>query len=177
MPPISPPPESGTTTQLSSGKSSSSSRPIVPCPAITSGWSKGEIGINPSSSVSRLASISASSCELPTIRTSAPSDLMASTLFSGTRLERQITARTPCSRAAYATPRPWFPVETATTPRFRWSSFSRKIALVAPRSLKAPVGCMVSSLHQISASHRSESACARTSGVRVTYGEILFFAW
>ena len=39
IPPISPPPPVATSTCVSSGASSSNSRPTVPCPASTAGWS------------------------------------------------------------------------------------------------------------------------------------------
>ena len=41
MPPASPPPDTPATTAASPGTCSSSSRPTVPCPAITSGSSNG----------------------------------------------------------------------------------------------------------------------------------------
>ena len=117
MPEIRPPPESGTSTVSMSGRSSRSSRPIVPCPAITGGWSNGETKTMPSSATNRSASTWASSWLRPMIRASAPSARMPSILTWGTSSDMQRIALTPSCLAAWATPRPWLPVETPTTPR------------------------------------------------------------
>ena len=174
MPPIRPPPESGTSTQSSAGRSSSSSSPIVPWPAITSGSSNGETKVRPRSAASCLATTSASSWLRPTIWTSAPSACTASTLFCGTSGDMQTTAGMAWARAAWATARAWLPVETATTPRSRSTSSSWSIRLVAPRSLKAPVCCWVSSLRWTFWPRRPLSVSERTSGVLRMKGAI---AW
>ena len=99
MPAMRPPPESGTTTVSRSGQSSSSSSPMVPWPAMTSGWSKGGTSTRPSSATSRSTSACASSWLVADTRTSAPSAWIAATLSAGTSRDRQTQAGTP-SRAA-----------------------------------------------------------------------------
>src|SRR5574341_1054899 len=60
---------------------------------------------------------------------------------------------------------PWFPVEAVMTPRARSSSESCETRLIPPRTLKAPMGCAVSSLRYTSHSSTSDIAAERTSGV------------
>ena len=55
MPEIRPPPPTGTTTVSMSSTCSSSSRPIVPCPATIAGSSKAWISVMPLSRTTRLA--------------------------------------------------------------------------------------------------------------------------
>ena len=71
-PAISPPPPTGTTTVWTSGTSASTSRPTVPCPAMTSGWSNGGMSTAPVSAENRAAAASASSTAWPTSSTLAP---------------------------------------------------------------------------------------------------------
>ena len=111
-----PPPESGTRTAARSGRSSISSRPAVPWPAMTCGSSKGGISARPSVSARRRESAAASSWERPAMRTSAPRARIAATLAAGTRADMQTTARRLRARAAKATARPWLPVEQQVTP-------------------------------------------------------------
>ena len=61
MPAMRPPPPMGTTTASMSGTCSSSSRPMVPWPEMTSGSSKGWMKVRPSSTRRRRASSQASS--------------------------------------------------------------------------------------------------------------------
>ena len=165
MPEISPPPETGTSTVSSSGQSPISSRPMVPWPAMTWASSKGETMTMPCAATRRSASTSASSWLWPTMRTSAPSAAIASSLLRGTRFDTQTIALTPCRLAACATARPWLPVETVTTPRARSAASSAAMRLVAPRILKAPVSCSDSSLSRTSAPVRAESAAEGINGV------------
>ena len=139
IPPISPPPDIGTTTVRVPGRSARISRPAVPCPAITMGSSKGCTNVRPSSSTSRRAAASASSCVGPATTTRAPSAAIASDFTDGTRLLKQTTASIPRSAETRATARPWLPLETATTPRRRSSEVRETMRLVAPRSLNDPV--------------------------------------
>ena len=155
-----PPPESGTRTAARSGRSSISSRPAVPWPAMTCGSSKGGISARPSVSARRRESAAASSWERPVMRTSAPRARIAATLASGTRADMQTTARKERARAAKATARPWLPVEQQVTPGVPGGR--RATALRAPRSLKAPIGWAVSSL-----SRRSGARAEGTRGVRM----------
>ena len=57
----------------------------------------------------------------------------------------------PSRRAAQATAWPWLPLEWVTTPRARPPRESRRIAVEAPRTLKAPIGCRCShfSAHRV----------------------------
>ena len=85
---------------------------------------------------------------------------MASTL-AGTALSGITTvAVSPAALAAYATACAWLPDECVTTPVTR--SSSRSTALVAPRSLNAPVGCRLSGL-----THSGQST-VDSNGVRST---------
>ena len=59
-----------------------------------------------------------------------------------------MTAWTPSRRAARATPWAWLPDEWLTTPAARADGGSVAMALYAPRSLKAPIGCSVSGFSQ-----------------------------
>jgi hypothetical protein len=58
------------------------------------------------------------------------------------------------------------PVLVVTTPCASSARGAVRIAFAAPRSLKEPIGCRLSSLSQISAG--ASSTCSRTSGVRST---------
>src|SRR6266581_6688708 len=60
-----------------------------------------------------------------------------------------------------------FPALQFYTPRFLTSGPARAIALLAPRTLKEPVGCKFSSFRKISAD--ASSTFNRTSGVRRTF--------
>ncbi len=122
----------------------------------------------PSSSTNRRAAASASSWPGPATTTRAPSASIASTLFCGTLLLMQMVASMPSRRLTWATARPWFPLDTATTPFDRSSSLSWSRALAAPRTLNEPVSCSHSSLNHTSPSVIAESASERTSGVRLT---------
>ena len=105
-PAANPPPESGTSTVATSGMASTISSPSVPCPATTTLSSNGGTMTKPSSATSRSTSTCASSCDRPTMRTSAPSRRISATLFSGTRLDMQIVATAPSAFAAWARARP-----------------------------------------------------------------------
>src|SRR2546425_7636755 len=59
-----------------------------------------------------------------------------------------------------------FPALQVYTPRFFASGPAREIALLAPRTLKEPVGCRFSSFRKISAG--ASSTFKRTRGVRTT---------
>ena len=96
MPPMRPPPDNGTTIAARSGRSSSSSSAMVPWPAMTCGWSKGGISVRPSLGTSRstlrlrLVLAVADAADL-----GARAARIARTLVRGTRLDRQMVARTP----------------------------------------------------------------------------------
>jgi hypothetical protein len=166
MPEISPPPESGTSTQAASGASSAISRPIVPCPAMTSGWSKGGIGVRPSSASSRSTSAWASSWECPTMRISPPAASTARSLLPGTSEDMQITARTPSARAAWARARPWLPVDAAATPRARRSRQRHERVRRAPELEAARRLVMLKLQQHRVAPARAVRAALSRSGVR-----------
>ena len=142
------------------------SRPSVPCPAITSGWSNGEMSVIVAAS--RSTSRCASSWPAPAMRTSAPSASTAATLFAGTSVDMHTVAFTPAARLACATARPWLPVDAVTTPFRRTSSDSDSTALVAPRSLKLPVSCWCSHFRKTSAPRRRPRLNEGRRGVRKT---------
>ena len=62
-----------------------------------------------------------------------------------------IVAGMPSTRAIQATPCAMLPVLVVTTPAASSARGALKIAFAAPRSLKEPIGCMLSSFSQISA--------------------------
>ena len=72
IPPSSPPPPVQTSTVRASGTCSSTSRPTVPCPAITSAWSKGCTNSAPVSCANAMAAAMLWSIVSPSRRTSAP---------------------------------------------------------------------------------------------------------
>ncbi len=96
-----------------------------------------------------------------TVTIRAPCRAAAATFTSAALCGTTTTAGTPSTSAAYATARPWFPLECATTPRARCPAGSALIAAKAPRSLKAPVGCRDSGLM----SRRGSVSGNGTSGV------------
>ena len=67
-----PPPPVQTTTVATSGHCSRISRPTVPCPAMTSGWSKGWMNTDPVRSANSAAATQRLGQRLPASRTSAP---------------------------------------------------------------------------------------------------------
>ncbi|GGR33263.1 hypothetical protein GCM10015536_43440 [Streptomyces griseomycini] len=71
-PAASPPPPTPTTIVRTSGHCSRISRPTVPWPAMTSGWSKGWMSTAPVSCAYSSAAASDSSTTWPCSRTSAP---------------------------------------------------------------------------------------------------------
>ncbi len=127
MPATRPPPPVQTTTVRTSGHCSSTSRPIVPCPAMTCSWSKGWMSTAPVCAANTRAATSASSTVMPCSRTWAPYALVAATLGSGAASGMKTVAVAPSSWAASATPCAWFPALAATTPRARSASLSRAI--------------------------------------------------
>src|SRR5713101_3654623 len=96
----------------------------------------------------------------------APNLLIASSFVSGA-LSGTITVHgiwfwRACQARAWA----MFPALHVYTPRFFASGPARAIALLAPRTLKEPVGCKFSSFRKISAG--ASSTFKRTRGVRRT---------
>src|ERR1044072_1737780 len=73
---------------------------------------------------------------------------------------------TPTSRATHATAWAWFPADTVTSPRARFSGGSASTRLSAPRGLNEPVFCRLSALSQSETPARSPPARALTSGGR-----------
>ena len=100
MPAARPPPPMGTTIVVASGACSRISRPSVPWPAMTSGWSNGGIITAPDSAANASAASMVSPIESPTSTTSAPYARVASSLGSATPTGMKIVARMPSSRAA-----------------------------------------------------------------------------
>ena len=154
IPVVSPPPPHGMRTASNSSRSSTSSRPIVPFPAITggswTGWTKKPSTPSPRSR-SPSASTAAHHCShdtrtiLPPRRSTAASFVIEA--LSGTT----IVAGTPSSRAIQATPCAMFPVLVVTSPSRSASGGALSTAFAAPRSLNDAIGCRFSSFSQISA--------------------------
>ena len=81
-----------------------------------------------------------SSLAVPTVTIWAPSAATRSRLIVGASDGMTMTAGTPRSFAARATPWAWLPDEYEMTPRARASGVKDAIIAYAPRSLKAPMG-------------------------------------
>ena len=141
MPAMSPPPPTG--TKIARGRSGVWRRisiATVPCPAMTSGSSKGCTYTRPVRSDIPHAWAFASSKDSPCATTSAPSRRTASTLIAGVVSGMTMRASIPRRRAASATPCAWLPAEAATTPRAASASSIRTIRLYAPRTLNENTG-------------------------------------
>src|SRR3954470_9237407 len=134
----SPPPPTGTTTLARWGTSSSSSRPSVPCPATTSGSSKGCTKAMPASRARSLAAATHSSTEVPQRCTTAPSSLQPSTFDSGASTGMKTSHGTPRARAAWASAQAWLPALPPVTPRAHESPSAASL-FSAPRILNEPV--------------------------------------
>jgi hypothetical protein len=161
IPDASPPPPIGITNVVASGTCSASSRPIVPCPAITSGSSNGCTNVAPVSSTYPRAESRHSSSAGPVSSISAPYARVASTFAIGASCGMKMRARAPTSRAAHATACPWLPALAATTPAARSASLSREMRLYAPRTLNEPVRCRFSAFRCTSRPARRDSVSDR----------------
>ena len=117
---------------------------------------------SPRSAARASATSRRSSDAVPTITTSAPSASTRARLIAGASEGMTMTAGTPNSRAARATPWAWLPDEYVMRPRARASGVSEAAATYAPRSLNAPIGWRLSAL----SSCRRSGAPNGTSGVR-----------
>jgi hypothetical protein len=172
MPETSPPPPTATTSVSRSGWARSISRPMVPCPAITSGSSKGCTKASPCSSARRIAWSRASSKPSPWSSTSAPKPRVRSTLTAGVASGITITARRPRRWAWWATPCAWLPAEAAITPLSgvpaSRAATSASNLLSAPRSLKEAVNCRFSNFRKTCAPVICDSVFDSTQGVSST---------
>ena len=83
----------------------------MPWPATIRGSSNGGMTLSPRSAAIRSATIRRSSEAVPTMTTSAPSARTRASLIAGESDGMTMTAGTPNSRAARATPCAWFPEE------------------------------------------------------------------
>src|SRR2546428_5007680 len=167
-PAMRPPPPTATTTRPTFGSSSSISRPIVPCPAITSGSSCGWISVAPRdvrSASSRSPSVTRSLWK--TI--SAPSSCVASTFEAGAPSGMTTTARACAARAADARALAAVPADIVITPRSSACRGVARTAFTIPRGLNEPVTCRFSVLSQTGASTTAPSWVDGSSGVRRRY--------
>lgn len=137
----------------------------MPCPAITSGWSKGGTNSAPDAAASATACALASSKLSPWRTAAAPRARTASTLIVGVTTGMTIVAGTPSVWAASATPCAWFPADAATTPAARRAAGARAIMLYAPRSLNEKTGCVSSRLSSTVAPRRADRRGAASRGV------------
>ena len=171
-----PAPPVGTMIASASGTSASTSRAIVPCPAITRGSSKPWISSSPSRAAISTALARASSNDSPSRMTFAPRRRQVATFTSGAN--RGITTVTGISsrRPCQASPRAWLPALAAMTPRERVAASRSSRALRAPRSLNEPVRWRRSSLHQTRKPVSSERGMLWGQGVRAIPAAIRFWA-
>ena len=165
-PEISPPPPIGTTTVWTSGRSSTSSRPSVPWPAISSRSSNGWTYVRPRSATSSSAFSLASSQIVPCRTTSAPYPRVASTLAGVAFSAITTTARMPCSAAASATPCAWLPADEQITPAAFPRRSGARTCSAGPRSLYEPVRWNDSALRETSKPVAALSDADPSSGVR-----------
>ena len=100
MPPISPPPPTGTSTVSMSSAWPASSRASVPWPSRVSRWSKACTLIAPELSIQSCAAASASAYLSPVTTSSAPSCLIRSILAGADTVGTKILAGMPSRCAA-----------------------------------------------------------------------------
>gem|GEM_PF-3962245 len=159
-----------TSTSVSSPASSASSRPTVPCPAITYSSSNGCTAVSPAA---RSSAASANAPGMSSVtRTVAPAAVATSRAWSGADAGITMVALIPISAAITATAMPWLPPLTATTPAPRSAVPRASSRLAAPRTVNDPVRCNTSSLAVTGTPSRSARPGAGTVGVRRTYGAI-----
>ena len=173
MPEIMPPPPTGTTSVAASGTCPRTSSAMVPCPAITHGWSNGGTIVAPVRACTSVAAASRSAPELPLVMTFAPARSTALRFVREAFAGITTCAGMPRSAAAVASASAWFPELCVTTPRGASASAMLRTAFVAPRILKLPVRCIDSHLKTTSRPASAEVACAGSAGVRRTCGAIL----
>ena len=118
-PEISPPPPTGTTTRSTPGLSAAISRPTVPWPAITRRSSNGGMDTAPRCAARSRVAASRAARLGAEMTISAPSARMAATLTGAASSGTTTIEGMPSSAAAYATARPWLPLECVITPRSR----------------------------------------------------------
>ncbi len=99
-----------------------------------------------SSAASARACAAASASVSPSSTTRAPQAAVRVTLVDGVKAGMTMVAAIPSSWACRATAWAWLPADMAMTPRRRSSALSNASRFAAPRSLKAPVACRLSSL-------------------------------
>src|SRR5215218_6890625 len=165
IPASRPPPPVQTRTVRTSGHSSRTSRPTVPCPATMSAWSNGWIRTAPVSDAYCRARTRASSTDNPMSSTWAPYPRVASSLGIGALVGMNTVDEMPNSWAARATPCAWLPALAATTPRAFSCAESRHIRVYAPRILNEPARCRFSHLRCTGPPTRSDNARLYSSGV------------
>jgi hypothetical protein len=127
MPVMSPPPPTGTTTVSTSERSSISSSPMVPFPAITPSSSTAWMN-RPSCPSKRCVSITSHQSSNGIGTTCPPRRAIAESFACGAVSGTAIVAGTPSSRAAYATPCAMLPALAVTSPR---ATASRGAAIAA----------------------------------------------
>ena len=161
MPVVSPPPPHGTITVSKSARSSQSSRPIVPLPAITASSSTGCTN-KPSTPF-----VAPVDHRLPPDLVRHRDDRAAEPLDRVELRARRRVGRDDRRAHDRARVRPtrrpvaMFPALAVTTPPASSAGAAARIADSAPRSLNEPIGCRFSSFSQMRSSKR-------TSGVRRT---------
>jgi hypothetical protein len=89
-------------------------------------------------------------------------------LVAGVKRGMTMVAAMPASEAWRATAWAWLPADMAMTPAARSRAVSSAMRFAAPRSLKAPVACRLSSFSQILVPAARLTASEWTVGVRST---------
>src|SRR5258705_10117506 len=141
------------------------SSPIVPLPAITAGSATGWMK-SPSMPGYPCSSMTRHQVSNGTFTILAPRRSMASSLVFGACSGTMAVQGIPIARAPHATPCAMFPALAVYTPRKSRLGSAERMAFVAPRSLKEPMGWRHSSLRWIRAGASGRSS--GTSGVRST---------
>mmetsp|Transcript_72229 Transcript_72229/g.150893 ORF Transcript_72229/g.150893 Transcript_72229/m.150893 type:complete len:375 (+) Transcript_72229:474-1598(+) len=139
--------------------------PMVPCPAMTRGWSKGGMNIMLSSFALFMAYAFVSSNCSPYKTTSAPRRRTLSTLMSGVTVGMAMIALQPRNLALMATPCAWLPAEAVMMPLASCSEERCEIMLYAPLILKENTGCMSSRFTRSLFFTRSDNRGMRLRGV------------
>ena len=162
---FAPPPMGTKTAWISPGCWRRISMPMVPCPAITSGSSKGGMNTAPLWPIRSWVCRQASLKDSPESTTCPPRRRTAEILMAGVVTGMTMVASQPRRWADRATPWAWFPAEAAMTPRRSSSGERRAILLYAPRSLKEKTGCKSSRLSSTLLPSRRDRLTASSRGV------------
>ena len=171
-PGASPPPPQQTSTSAAATPASAAcaaiSSPTVPCPAITSGWSKGGISVSPRAAASpRPERVAVRGRPVVEHHLGARARACPRSSPPARPTGIRITAGAPCAAAAQATPCAWLPEEIGQhAARPRRPAPAPRPPPRPPRALNEPVTCRHSALTSTRRPAIRSSAAAASSGVR-----------